>query len=114
MASSSIRIEEGVDIMSASTSLYNIFINGDFTVEGSKEYPVKFMGLKDIFFYEDNSLIKNVELHDSYFYFHRSTSTIDRMTVTGNIKDFSVENLQKISDIPNLWFAATKDKLIKN
>src|SRR3989344_8265515 len=37
MASSSIRIEEGVDIMSASTSLYNIFINGDFTLEGFKK-----------------------------------------------------------------------------
>ena len=101
MASSSIRIEEGVDIMSASTSLYNIFINGDFTVEGSKEYPVKFMGLKDIFFYEDNSLIKNVELHDSYFYFHRSTSTIDRMTVTGNIKDFGLVSSESHVDVKN-------------
>ena len=101
MASSSLRIEEGVDIMSASTSLHDIFINGDFTVQGSKEHPVKFIGLKSIFFYENNSLIENVELHDSYFYFYRSTSTIDRMIVTENVEDFGLISEESHVDVRN-------------
>ena len=42
------------------------------------------------------------------------------LVITGRPKETilelanKLENLQKISDIPNLWFAATKDKLIKN
>lgn len=81
-----LNINQGVEVRSATVDEGNepntIFVNGTLNVNGSKDKPVKFLNLFDLYFGLSESNIRNAIFSGTGLNFNRSTTTIDSVRIT--------------------------------
>ncbi len=110
----SLYINEGVEVISTTTGddPNTLNFDGDLTVVGTKENPVKFIDLYSLYLSNNTSHIKNAVFNKTGLTFLKATSTLDSVIITNAYSGISAKashiNITQ-SDLSNNTYAIVSD-----